>query len=109
MEINILGNEWSITFENPQTNKFLKENDGYADASSKSIVIANERENSDFDDFKSYQKKVMRHEIIHAFMYESGIGCNYVHPRYGHDETMVDWLAIQFSKIKEAFEKVGCL
>ena len=49
--------------------------------------------------------ETLRHEIIHAFMYESGIGIGYLF----HDEPTVDWLAVQIPKMVEAMKKEGCL
>jgi hypothetical protein len=55
-------------------------------------------------------KKQLRHEIIHAFLYESGLGPNFEHyKQFGHEETIVDWFAIQYPKIEEAFKSVGAL
>ena len=43
-------------------------------------------------------------EIIHAFMFESGLGSSWQHAEeFGHDETTVDWFARQFTKIHKAF------
>lgn len=55
------------------------------------------------------QKENLRHEIIHAFLLESGLGYNIEHKEYGHEETMIDWLAIQSPKIFKAFKEAGCL
>lgn len=52
----------------------------------------------------------MRHEIIHAFLYESGLAENFEHANeFGQDETMVDWIAMQFPKILEVYKEAGCL
>ena len=48
-------------------------------------------------------KRILRHEIIHAFMFESGLGFNFEHKPFGQDETMIDWFAIQYPKIKKIF------
>jgi hypothetical protein len=75
--------------------------DGYCDYTSKEIVIRKDNTN-DVGDFIWTQKKQLRHEIIHAFMAESGLQCNWEHiKQFGHDETTVDWFAIQFPKIKK--------
>lgn len=55
------------------------------------------------------KKQCLRHEIIHAFMFESGLGANWEHKPIGHEETTVDWIAAQFPKLLEVFEKVGAL
>ena len=57
-----------------------------------------------------YFKSSLRHEIIHAFLNESGLKDNFEHvPRMGHEETMVDWIANQFPKIADVYEKLGIL
>ena len=49
---------------------------------------------------KQPKKEILRHELIHAFLVESGLNrnCGW------HNEEMVDWLAIQFNKIKDIFK-----
>ena len=81
----------------------------YCDKTVKTIVISKKAKDCDLKDFSVYQKKVMRHEIIHAFLFESGLSENFTHPEYGHDETYVDWIASQFPKMCEVFKEVGCL
>lgn len=86
-----------------------KDIDGYCDYTSKEIHLRNDNANG-VGDFESMMRKQTRHEIIHAFMSESGLQANWEHFRgFGHDETTVDWFAIQFPKIQKAFEEVGCL
>ena len=73
--------------------------DGFTDITSKLIVIRTDNVN-EVGDFEYLQKKQLRHEIIHAFMSESGLQCNWQHiEQFGHDETTVDWFAIQSPKI----------
>ena len=51
---------------------------------------------------------VLRHEIIHAFLNESGLKDNFEHTSHaGHEETMVDWIAIQFPKIATVYKELG--
>ena len=58
----------------------------------------------------SYRKKQLRHEIIHAFLSESGLQCNWQHTeQFGHDETTVDWFAIQSPKIFEVFKELDLI
>lgn len=55
----------------------------------------------------SYFKSSLRHEIIHAFLNESGLKDNFEHAnQMGHEETMVDWIAIQFPKIAAVYQKL---
>lgn len=109
MKINILGVEWNIEYRNADSDPGLDGRVGYTDPSANLIVIANKRKDDDVLDFKEIQKRCLRHEIIHAFLFESGLGPNFEHSQYGHEETMVDWIAIQFPKIQRAFEEASCL
>lgn len=107
MTVNILGTKCSIYYKSPSEDKFLRECDGYCDKSSKKIVVTTE--NLELENFAEYQKKCLRHEIVHAFMFESGLAENWEHKNFGQEETVVDWVAIQFQKLLEIFKKVGAL
>ena len=41
-------------------------------------------------------------------MFESGFGENFEHKQFGQEETVIDWIAIQFPKIKYAFKIAQC-
>ena len=59
-------------------------------------------------DLAAYQRKVIRHEIIHAFLYESGLAENSLSASaWGKNEEMVDWMAVQSPKIFRAFREAG--
>lgn len=110
MKINILGTSYTIKECSADEDSFLKDCDGYCDKTSKVICITTKKTVHDDDIFEVYRNKILRHEIIHAFMNESGLQENFEHPkRYGHDETTVDWFAIQFPKLMAAFREAGCL
>lgn len=109
MKLSILGSEWTIEYRNADADPQLEENDGYTDPSVKLIVIANKRIDSTIHNYKYMQKENLRHEIIHAFLFESGLGFNFEHSEFGHEETMIDWIAIQFPKMLKVFEEAGCL
>ena len=110
MKINILGTEYEIVIDAP--NEMLPpDSDGAMDHSIKRIAVAkfvpDERSIKDLD---AYRKKVLRHEIIHAFLYESGIWNNSgTAEAWGCDETIKDWFAIQGPKIFRAFQEANCL
>lgn len=103
--VSILGTPYKIIRE-----KFSDKNyDGETDYTLHQIRIRTNNIN-EVGNFESMMKKQLRHEIIHAFMAESGLQANFEHYRqFGHDETTVDWFAIQFPKILEAFKQVGAL
>ena len=108
-KVNILGTEYTIENMSSSECKTLGECDGFCDKTSKRIVIKKKDENCDLDNFEEYRKKVTRHEIIHAFLFESGLHENFRHPEYGHDETTVDWIAVQFPKMMKAFKEADAL
>lgn len=108
-KINILGTEYSIEQSSPKDNELLRERSGYCDKTVKKIVVDTDSEGSNLQDYSEYAKKVLRHEIIHAFFEESGLAENYEHNEAGIEETIVDWIAIQFPKIKRVFEEAECL
>ena len=110
MTVNILGSEWKIEYRDPFEDKYLQsDTDGYCDPSAKLIVVIKERNDNQLIDFKSYQKQCLRHEIIHAFMFESGLSHDWEHKNYGQEETVVDWIAIQFPKIVKVFKEAKAL
>ncbi len=53
-----------------------------------------------------YKNEVARHEIIHAFLSESGLkSCS----SWATNEEMIDFFAIQFPKIVKVMDKIECL
>lgn len=101
-KINILGTEYTIEPRNLKDENY----DGFTDNTNKLIVIRSDNRN-EVGDFDFLQKKQLRHEIIHAFLSESGLQCNWQHmEQFGHDETTVDWFAIQSPKIFKVFKEL---
>lgn len=110
MRVNILGTEYTIAEFSKEEYAFPENCDGCCDSTSKTIVILSNDVDSNLDDYRTYKNKVMRHEIIHAFLNESGLQENFEHAnRYGHEETMIDWIAYQFPKMLKVFEEAGCM
>ena len=111
--VNILGTEYTIEHRKEADDPKLADGiDGYCDTSVKLLVICDfEQDEQSKEDLQAYGLKVLRHEIIHAFMYESGLDVNTYCFQCGWatNEEMIDWFAIQASKIFKAFEDVGCL
>lgn len=95
--ISILGELWKINFNV----KIDDDVDAQTDPHERVINVADDiAEGTDV-------KRIIRHEIIHAFMFESGLGFNFEHKPYGHDETTIDWFAIQYPKIKKVYAQLG--
>ena len=103
--VDILGSSWVIKVEtdNPE----FEDCDGYIDYSTRTIHIECMQNNKGLqEDLIAVEKKTVRHEIIHAFLFESGHHGNslvYEHSWEGNEE-MIDWWAIQFHKIEKVFK-----
>ena len=112
MEIDVLGTKYKIDYRKREDDKNLEQCDGYMDSSVKTIVVEDkEWEPMDKLDLNEYRKKVVRHEIIHAFLYESGLDGSSMTTDgpWAKNEEMIDWFAIQSPKIIKAFEEAKCL
>lgn len=108
--VNILGIEYKIIFDVPDE-EMPEGADGCMDQSIHTIKIAKfETDRNTIQDMDSYRKKVLRHEIVHAFLYESGMWNNSGSTKcWGMDETITDWIAIQSPKLFRAFNEADCL
>ncbi len=107
-KVNILGSEWNVKFGNEKEYPNLTNVDGYTDLSTREIVVddmeASQGQIGAKADLESYQKQVVRHEIIHAFLLESGLDSNSNSAdSWAVNEEMVDWFAIQSPKIFKLF------
>lgn len=112
LKTTILGEEWTIKIASESDFPYLKEVDGYTDSSVRQIVANSmEQRKGECDaklDMNQYLKQVLRHEIIHAFLFESGLDANTgQYNSWATNEEMVDWMAIQFPKIKKVYDELG--
>ena len=75
------------------------------------MVCVHEPELNSVKNLEVYEKKVARHEIIHAFIEESGLSeCTFICKEgWAKNEEMVDWIAAQSPKIFAAFQKAKCI
>lgn len=101
-KLNILGTEYTIYLRSIKEDVKLDRCDGYCDFTTKTIVICEHDVDSVMDIGDKYNRycRILRHEIIHAFLYESGLDTE---SDFASDEVCVDFFAIQLLKIYEAF------
>ncbi len=109
MKIDVLGTKYTVQVLSVKEDSFLNTCDGYCDKTTKRIVVKAKDDGAELGNYEVYLKKVKRHEIIHAFLFESGRHENFKHDEWGHDETMIDWFAVQFPKLTAAFKAADCL
>lgn len=106
MTVNVLGTKYTIKESNKLVDSNLENNDGYCDHSTKTIVIDTFKTfPGSLEDMEAYKRQVIRHELIHAFLYESGLdACS-----WAKDEDIVDWIAIQFPKMLQSFGQCNAI
>lgn len=114
MIVPVLGRNWKI--RSVSTAEFAFKNDpncgGYADQSEAEIIVREltDDECVDIGNTDHYIRHILRHEIIHAFLFESGLdGSSMPSESWAINEEMVDWFASQHEKIHEAFRVAGAL
>lgn len=106
MTVKVLGTEYSIKESNKLEDMNLEQCDGYCDHSIKTIVIDTFQDSPGaLANLDEYKKQVIRHELVHAFLIESGLSCN----SWGKNEEIVDWIACQFPKMLKAFTETNSL
>lgn len=118
LQVRILGTPYTIEIKSHAEDEQFKKRDicGYCDSQSKRIVICDPATYED-----GYQRspavvaadiaETKRHEIIHAFLDESGLGAASLpyDGAWARNEEMVDWLAIQGPKIYRAWKEAGAI
>lgn len=112
ISINILGTEYVLHIC-PESKDERFGNfgcTGFCDHSTKELFVSNfiEFKNKDISvsDIRYVIRTSIKHEMVHAFMYESGLGEDWEHKDVGQEETVVDWIARQLDKMNTAADKV---
>lgn len=106
LEVCVLGEKYKIETHGQEDPK-LKDAGGYCDPSIRAIVIAKVKPDiNNCADMDEITKRVMRHEILHAFVFESGLDSN---SEWALNEEMTAWVANQFPKMLAAFEHAGAI
>lgn len=116
MTLHILGTEYRVEV----VDNFGDESDdrtaGYTDPDMHLIQLRDlstmaEWKKETVEKIEARQKEILRHEIVHAYLNESGLKYNsfVFGDEWAHNEEMVDWFAIQGPKIMETWQKAGCL
>lgn len=111
--VNILGAIYTVKFGNKKDYPMLENCDGYTDTSCGEIIVYDmkdiENEVDRKKNLETYKNKVARHEVLHAFLYESGLANNSYNVEdigWAENEEMVDWFAIQFRKIQSVYQQL---
>lgn len=103
--VDILGASYFVHTVSEEEDSRMIGNNGFTDWTTKEICIEQDW-TGNIGNKIMYIKQVILHEIIHAFMYESGFGDCFVHKEMGQEETVVDWFAAQMNKIMGVASKI---
>ncbi len=106
--ISVLGSEYEVSLRKSDEDKTLNDGtDGYCDSTVRKIAVLigeNDLKEGDevppgrMEDVIEYRKAVLRHEIVHAFMQESGLSNQ---APYSQNEELIDWIALQIKKMSK--------
>lgn len=117
MQVSILGTPYEIIVkEYGEEESFERRNiTGFCDGYAKEIVICDAAtfkgyEHESAETLIPYQACSLRHEIVYAFLFESGLAQNSVETdAWATNEEMVDWFARQGPKIYAAWQEAVAL
>lgn len=115
MTVSILGVEYTVAYVNYDDDEYFKANDAgsYCDFYMKQLVVCmpetlpcNASDKDNKISMGKVRKESLRHEIVHAFLYESGLNecshCTTV--GWARNEEMIDFVAIQGPKIYKVWQ-----
>ena len=112
---SILGTEYKIIFKSYNEDPDFSNRNAAAlcNSATKVISVCIIESEPDYvecseEHLSALYRTIIRHEIIHAFLYESGLDSE-SHSNsnsWATDEEIIDWFAIQFPKIKKVYEKL---
>lgn len=117
MTVNILGTEYTIVVKKYDCDPYFKKigANGYCSSTDKTIALCDMSTYPDWEDETEYAqdvqtKETLRHEIVHAFLNESGLAANSTgSDAWARNEEIVDWFALQGPKIYAAWQEAGAL
>ena len=117
-KIDVLGTEYAIKIVKVSECDDLKNNKfcGLCNSLTHTILLGDASEEEFFGSMTEEEQEIqmkttLRHEVIHAFLNESGLqdAAARIEVGWARNEEMVDWFAIQSPKIFKAFMKLGIL
>lgn len=102
--VDILGVQYSIVYLTEDEEDRLGGSNGFTDWTEQRIVI-NKTERGDIANKQRMFRKIVRHEIVHAFLLESGLDyCSLPCDSWATNEEMVEWFARMGERIYKAWK-----
>ena len=117
-DLSVLGQKYKVKELSYAENKEFKEMDcaGYCNGNTKAIFVCKMStypgwENAEEESLKEEQRRILRHEIVHAFLHESGLSSNSSEclDGWARNEEMIDWFALQGPKIYKTWKEAEAL
>lgn len=111
--VSILGTNYKIELRKLSEDSIMRKRHitGYCNQCAQLIVVADVYSEpiEEIIDPDNWLKKILRHEIVHAFLNESGLAGNadISDSPWAKNEEMVDWIAIQGPKLYKIWNKLG--
>ncbi len=103
-EVNVLGTVYAIETHTWNDDRKLHEALGYVEQYSKKIILKDILADCmTVEDLEQLRREVVRHEIVHAFFFESGMS------DWAEDETIVEWIAVMLPKLAAAMREAGAM
>lgn len=118
MKIDVMGTHYAIIVKKFDKEPVFKRRSlcGFCDAYKKQIVVCDPAtfpgwEKEDAVTVEISRKETLRHEIMHAFLNESGLANSSLQYDAGwaKNEEMIDWFALQSPKIFKAFQEAKAI
>ena len=118
MELDILGTTYKVAYKDFAEDPLFEKNgiSGYHSPYDTQIVVCSMKTHPEFlqgndEVIRNIERTCLRHEIIHAFLHESGLADSAIRPEesWAMNEEMVDWFALQAPKIFKVFKAADCL
>lgn len=105
--VDILGTEYKIKSVYSKDFPKLKTAVGVCENCAEELFISKDGEDRDdyYLKYDKFQRKVLRHEIIHAFMWQSG----FTDISTDEEERITEWISIMAPKMLISFAKSGAL
>lgn len=116
--VMILGTKYSVEKKKYGDDQHFEEEkaDGYCDDIEKKIVYCDMStypgwEKDAAERCLVEEKHTLRHEVIHAFLSESGLEASsgVCQNGWALNEEMFDWMALQFPKILDVYKELGII
>lgn len=112
-KVNVMGQEYQIIKVNHDQYKTCVGADGWNDLYGKKIYYVDPETDPDSDPIatspEELVKQVLKHEIVHAFLVESGLAfsSHSTSGAWAMNEEMVDWIAWNGEKLHKAWKEAG--